>query len=75
MQTFQPHFVIPTMLIGTLDFYHITLLLVTMTLVGDHKASPKQNLLASFSHRHFSRDEIWYCAEEILVEHPDISLG
>ena len=41
-------------LIGTVDFCHSILLSVTLSLVADHKASAKENLLASFFLAHFS---------------------
>ena len=49
MQTFQPTFFVPAMLIGTIYFYHVRLLSLTLTLPGGHNVSAKQNLLASFS--------------------------
>ena len=45
-QTLQPFFFIPTMHIGTIDFYHFIPLSVALTLAGGHKVSAKQNLLA-----------------------------
>ena len=53
MQTFQPTFFIPALLIGTIGFYHFIPLSLTLTLPGGHKVSTKQNLLASFSHTFF----------------------
>ena len=49
MQTVQPIFFIPAMLIGTFDHYKFILLSLTLTLPRGHKVSTKQNLLASFS--------------------------
>ena len=46
MENFQPNLFMPAMLVGTIDFYHLIPLPVTLTLAGDHKASTKQNLLA-----------------------------
>ena len=46
-QTVQPN--CSYLPIGTIDFYHFILLLLTLTLPGGHKDSAKQNLLASFS--------------------------
>ena len=43
-QTFQPDLFIPVMFIGTIGFYHVILLSVTLTLDGGHKVSAKQNL-------------------------------
>ena len=44
------HFLkISVMLIGTIDFYHLIPLSLTLTLPGGHKVSAKQNLLASYS--------------------------
>ena len=37
------------MLIGNIDFYHFIPLSLTLTLLGGHKVSAKQNLLAAFS--------------------------
>ena len=48
-QTVQPNFVIPAILVGTIDFYHGIPLLLTLTLPGGHKDSAKQDILASFS--------------------------
>ena len=50
-QTFQPDMFIPVMLIviSNIEFYHVILLSVTLTMAGGHKVSAKQNLLASFS--------------------------
>ena len=48
MQTIQPNFFIPAILIGTIDFYHFVSLL-TLTSPRGHKVSMKLNLLASFS--------------------------
>ena len=48
MQTVQPNFLIPAMLVGSVDFYHFIPLSVTMTSAGGHKVSTKQDLLASF---------------------------
>ena len=39
---------------GTIDFYHVILLSLTLTLPVGHKVSTYQNLLALFSHIHFS---------------------
>ena len=49
MQSVQPNFFIPAMLIDTIDCYHFLPLLLTLALPGGHKVSGKQNLLASFS--------------------------
>ena len=59
-------FFIPTMLIGTIDFYHFIPLSVILTMVGGHKVSAKQNLLASFSCTPLiwlGWKLIWYCSE------------
>ena len=48
-QTFQPNFFIPAQLLGTIDFYHVILLSLTMIVPGGHKVSVNQNVLASFS--------------------------
>ena len=37
------------LVIGTIDFYHFIPLSVTLTLLGGHKVSAKENLLALFS--------------------------
>ena len=39
MQSFQPDFVIPSMLIDTSDIYYFIPLSVTLTLAGGHKIS------------------------------------
>ena len=49
MQTVQPNFVIPVMLIGTIDFYYFISLSLTLTLPRGCNVSVKQNLFASFS--------------------------
>ena len=41
---------IPIMLTGTIDFEHFIPFSLTFPSAGAHKASPKQNLLVSFSH-------------------------
>ena len=57
------------MLIGT--SYHFVPLSLTLTLLGGHKVSAKQNLLALFSHKLFiDQDETWY-SDQALVEYPD----
>ena len=77
MQTAQRNelFLLPAMLIGTIDFYHFMPLSLTLTLPGAHKVSTKQILLASFSPTlfHFSsdQDEMWCCDEAIQAEHPE----
>ena len=50
MQSFQSNFVIHIMLIGTIDFCHFIPFSMSLTRAQGHKVSPKQNLLASFSH-------------------------
>ena len=45
---------IPAKLRGTIGFYHIRPLSLTLTLAGGHKVSTKQNLLALFSHALFN---------------------
>ena len=68
-------FVIPTMLIGAIDFYHFLPISVTLTLAGGHKISTKQNLLAPlFAHFSTYQDEIGYDVEGIRVEHPSAVL-
>ena len=47
MQTVQPNFCISSMLIGTIDFFHLILHSVTLAMPWGHKVSIKQNL---FSH-------------------------
>ena len=47
-QVVQPNCFIPALLTGTIDFYHFTPLSVTLTMLGGHKVSTKQDLLASF---------------------------
>ena len=55
VQTFYPDFfVIPVMLIGTIDFYHFIPLSVTLTMAGGHTVCAKQNMLALLSHTLFS---------------------
>ena len=41
-QTVQPNFIIPATLVGTIDFYHFTLLSLTVTLHGEHTVSTTQ---------------------------------
>ena len=48
-QTVQPNLFIPTVLKGTIDFYHFTWISLTWTLPGGDKVSAKQNPLGSFS--------------------------
>ena len=48
---------LPYLVIGTIDFYHLNRLSVTLTLAGGHKVSAKQNLLASFPHLFFNRSK------------------
>ena len=60
------------MLIGTVDFFYFIPLSLTLILPGGHEVSPKQNLLASFSHNFSTEhDEIWYGIE--AIEHSDTS--
>ena len=47
-------FFIPAMLIDTFDFNHFIPLSLTLTLLGGHEVSEKQNLLASFSRTLFN---------------------
>ena len=47
---FNQFLCIPVMLTDTIDFDHLILLSLTLTLAGGHKVSAKQNLLDSFSH-------------------------
>ena len=42
LQTFQPDFFIPAMLIGTYDFYHSITLPVPLSLAWGHKVNKKQ---------------------------------
>ena len=50
----QPHFFfIPAIVVGIINFYHFVPPLLTLTLLGDHKVSAKQNPLASFSRTFF----------------------
>ena len=45
---------------GTIDFYHLKPLSLTLTLDGNYKLSTKQNHLASFSRTLFNKwNEIW----------------
>ena len=53
MQTVQPIFFIPAMLVGNIDFCLFISLSLTFTAFGDHKVIAKQNLLVSFSHTFF----------------------
>ena len=50
MQTFQPNLFIPTMLVGTSDFYHCIPLSLTLTVPRGHKVSTNQNLGFIFLH-------------------------
>ena len=51
MQNVQPNFVIPSMLIGTIDFYHFIPLLLTLTMPGGYMLIANQKLLACiFAH-------------------------
>ena len=52
-QTVKPNVFVPTMLLGTVDFYHFILFSLTLTLPGGHKVSAKRNLLALFSRTRF----------------------
>ena len=54
MQTFQPNFLIPAMIIGARDVSHFLSCSVTLTLTGCHKVSRNQNLLASISRTLFN---------------------
>ena len=49
LQTEQPNFFIPAVLIDTINLYDFIPLSLTLTLPGDHKVRTKQNLLTSFS--------------------------
>ena len=49
LQTCQPIFFIPAMLIAAVDFYHFCPLFLTLTLAWDHRVRAKQILLALFS--------------------------
>ena len=53
MQTVQPNLFIPAMLIGTIDFYNVMLLSLTLTVPGSHNVSAKYNLSAAFSYTLF----------------------
>ena len=55
-QIVQPNLFILTMIIGTIDFYHLIPLSLILTLSEGHKVSEKQNLLTSFS-SHFSSEQ------------------
>ena len=53
MQTFQPIFLIPAMLIGTIDFYHFIPISLTLTLAGVTRSAQSKTswiyFLAHFS--------------------------
>ena len=51
------NFVIPGMLIGSVDCYHLYHFSLTLILAGGHKVSAKQNFLASFFHTCFNWSE------------------
>ena len=53
-QTIQLKVFIHAMLTGTIDFWYLVPLSLTLTLLQGHKASTKQNLLASCSHTLFN---------------------
>ena len=54
-ESFSTILFILAVLVGTIDFYHLVTLSLTLTLAGRHKVSAKQNTLASFSRTFFSR--------------------
>ena len=43
-QPFQPNSFILTMLVGTIEFYHVVPLSLTLAFAGGHKVSTKENL-------------------------------
>ena len=69
-QTFQPILFIPTILICTIDLYHLIPLPLTLTLLGDHNISAWLHFLAHFA---TDQDEMFFFVEEIQVEGSDIS--
>ena len=73
MQTFQPNYFIPAMLIGTIDFHHLKPLSLTLTLPMSDKVSAKQNLLAWFSCIRFrwSGLSFWCDDEAVQVDRPE----
>ena len=71
MLTFQLNFVIPPILIGTIDFSHFMPFPLTLTLSGRHKVNTKQNLLALFSCTFLNwSGRNWYGTEAVQVECP-----
>ena len=74
MQSFQPIFFIPAMLIGTIDFYHFLLLSLTLTLCGVKRSAQSKTYWLHFL-PHFSseQDEIRCGNEAFQDEHPDIT--
>ena len=54
VQTFLPNFVIPAMLIVTIDFCHVILLPLILTLAAGHKVNLRGNLSALFSRTLFN---------------------
>ena len=76
VQTFQPDFFLPAMLIGTIDLYSFTPLSVALTPAeGEWGYQWKPDLLGSFSCMDLtSQDRLLYCTEAILAEQPGSTL-
>ena len=57
---------------GIIDFYHLTLLSVTLSLASNHGCGGKQHLFDSFL-EHFSTDQgtVRCGVKAIQTEHPD----
>ena len=59
MQTVQPNFFIPAILIGTIDFYHFIPISLTMTLPRGYKVSANKTFWLHFPpHCSSDQDEI-----------------
>ena len=60
------------MFIGSIDFYHIIPLSLTLTLPWGHKLSMKKTYwLHVLPHFSSDQDEIWCSDEAIQAEHPE----
>ena len=70
MLTVELNFLVPALLIGTIDFCYFISLSLTLTVPGGHKVSAKRNLLASFSPMFPSDHDKILCGDEaIQAEH------
>ena len=70
-QTAEPNVFIPAMLMGTIDFYHLVLLSLTLTLPGVTRPALSKTYLLHFL-AHFSSSQDESCGDEtIQAEQPE----